>query len=209
MAMSEIDSFIVKFKHLLFSGRNASLTMNSSAGKAEVNLYVQLCDVHVPHDDRQPDTPHRSRNGPSRQRRRQRRAAAQQESSRTEEVREVLENVVEDAPNENDSTESDPETFKDEFCSDNTFEGSATIELVEKLLVIPEHENDLEDSCIKDKIEKDLDSLGIQVINIDAIDRSSRGNLASCCVCIVPTEKKKIEEASFPLRVRGWTLNIS
>ena len=48
MAMSELDSFIVKFKHLLFSGSNASLTLKSKAGKAEVTLSTELGDVPPP-----------------------------------------------------------------------------------------------------------------------------------------------------------------
>ena len=72
MARAEIDSFILKFKNLLLSGRNATLLIKSNAGKAEVNLSVELGEIPPP-----PDQQHfqRSRNGPSRQRRRLRRAA--------------------------------------------------------------------------------------------------------------------------------------
>ena len=41
MAQLEIDSFIVKFKELLISGRNATLEIKAVAGKAEVNLRVE------------------------------------------------------------------------------------------------------------------------------------------------------------------------
>ena len=71
MAMTEIDSFIFKFKHLWKSGRSASLSIKSDAGKAQVTLHVDLDDAQllpVQH-------PVRSRNGPARQRRRTRRAA--------------------------------------------------------------------------------------------------------------------------------------
>ena len=47
MAMLEIDSFYVKFKNLLLSGRNAILTIKSNDGKAEVNLHVELDNVHL------------------------------------------------------------------------------------------------------------------------------------------------------------------
>ena len=74
MAMSEIDSFVVKFKNLWHSGRNATLTIKSKAGKAEVTLQAELGDA--PHPPAQLPNHHRvSRNGPARQRRRQRRAA--------------------------------------------------------------------------------------------------------------------------------------
>ena len=74
MARKEIDSFILKFKNLLLSGRNATLVLKSNAGKAEVNLSVELGDVlsqpgdvlSQPHSqDRQRHGP---RNGPSRER---------------------------------------------------------------------------------------------------------------------------------------------
>ena len=72
MDRAEIDSFIVKFKTLLLSGKNATLLMKSNHGKAEVSLHAELGDVPlVPAHSKHPG----SRDGPSRQRRRQRRAA--------------------------------------------------------------------------------------------------------------------------------------
>ena len=68
MAMSELDSFVIKFKNLLSSGRTASLLIKAVAGKAEVKLEVKLGDalvqppLHEHHHQR-------SRNGPARQRR--------------------------------------------------------------------------------------------------------------------------------------------
>ena len=38
----EIDIFIAKFKELLLSGRNATLEIKAVAGKAELNLHVEL-----------------------------------------------------------------------------------------------------------------------------------------------------------------------
>ena len=75
MAMSEIDNFIVKFKNLLIAGRIATLTIKTEAGKAAVNLHVDLGDVLLPPDQHQHHHHHGSRNGPARQRRRNRRAA--------------------------------------------------------------------------------------------------------------------------------------
>ena len=78
MAYCEIDSFVKKFKTLCQAGRNASLTLSSNAGKAVVNLRVDL-GVLGQQDDHQPHHPsQRTRNGPSKQRRRERRAAARQ-----------------------------------------------------------------------------------------------------------------------------------
>ena len=76
MADREIDSFVRKFKILCEAGRSASLTVSSNAGKAVINLRVDLGVLGEPDDH-----PHHSsqrRFGPSQQRRRERRAAARQ-----------------------------------------------------------------------------------------------------------------------------------
>jgi hypothetical protein len=57
MAMSEIDSFIWKFKKLLHSGNNAHLEIRSEAGKATVNLNAEAEISFKPQ--------FQSRNGPS------------------------------------------------------------------------------------------------------------------------------------------------
>ena len=68
MEHSEINSFISKFMGLLSSGKNANLSIKSEAGKAFINLNVE---VQV-----EPTIPRRkTRNGPARQRRREQRAA--------------------------------------------------------------------------------------------------------------------------------------
>ena len=72
MHVSEIDSFIWKFKQLMLSGMKVHLDIKTEAGKAVVHLTAEV-DVHVP-----PPQQH-SRNGPSRQRRRERRAQARDE----------------------------------------------------------------------------------------------------------------------------------
>ena len=73
MALLEIDSFYIKFKNLLLSGRNASLTIKSNDGKAEVNLHVELDSVHLKPAQEYHHYHRGSRNGPARQRRRLRR----------------------------------------------------------------------------------------------------------------------------------------
>ena len=84
MAMSELDSFFVKFKNLWSAGKNASLLIKSLAGKAVVKLELDLGDapiqptLHAFHQQR-------FRNGPARQRRRLRRAA-EREAVKTSEV---------------------------------------------------------------------------------------------------------------------------
>ena len=73
MAMSEIDSFYSKFKHLLISGLSANLNIKSEAGKAFVNLTAEVEVLF--------DVPRsaRARNSPSRLRRTARRTAARRE----------------------------------------------------------------------------------------------------------------------------------
>ena len=72
MFMSEIDSFICKFRSLLLSGKNARLEIKSESGKATVNL---TAEVEIP-----AKPSYKARNGPARQRRRDRRAAARAEA---------------------------------------------------------------------------------------------------------------------------------
>ena len=67
--MSDIDSFVLKFKQLLHSGKKAHLELKSLAGKAMVHLSVEV------DDDQQFQPRAQPRNGPACQRRRERRAA--------------------------------------------------------------------------------------------------------------------------------------
>ena len=114
MAMSEIDSFIFKFKHLWKSGRSASLSLKSDAGKAQVTLHVDLDDAQllpVQH-------PVRSGNGPARQRRRIRRAAEREAAEAAKPSKTTDENSVEadkeiihenEKPNTGKASEKDAE----------------------------------------------------------------------------------------------------
>ena len=92
MANNEIDSFVRKFKVLCQAGRSATLTLSSDAGKASLNLQVDLGSLH---DDglRLHQHPHKhAGNGPARQRRTEKRAAEpeQAEAALTEEEKDVL-----------------------------------------------------------------------------------------------------------------------
>ena len=77
---AEIDSFILKFKNLLISGKIATLVIKSNNREAEVSLNVVLEKVCPPHVGQY--VPNKSRDGPSRQRRRARRAAEQAAAER-------------------------------------------------------------------------------------------------------------------------------
>ena len=58
MFVSELDSFILKFKQLWKAGHVAHLDVDASAGKAWVGLRVQLGD---PHDHQEARTLHLDR----------------------------------------------------------------------------------------------------------------------------------------------------
>ena len=77
MAYHEIDSFVNKFKALCQDGRSARLTLASKAGKAVINLRVDL-GVLSEQDPQLHHPPKHSRNGPTQQRCRDRQAAARQ-----------------------------------------------------------------------------------------------------------------------------------
>ena len=87
MAHVELDSFYVKFKHLLRAEKDATLTLKSEAGRAFVTLTLDLGHVLSEQDLRPRGG---SRNGPARVRRREKRAAAR-ENLATEEAKKKVE----------------------------------------------------------------------------------------------------------------------
>ena len=209
MAKLEIDSFILKFKNLLLSGRNATLVLKSNAGNADVSLNVDL--GQVPPQPTQ-HVHHQSRDGPSRQRRRLRRAQAR--ATEAEEVTEVSDAQVETAAqaedSETDLVQTEPETLKDEFCSDKTFEKQALIAedaieeaLVEKILVTADCQADWNDVYVTKLMDEKLKLLRIQMKSI-VVNRNVRKSFESCLVTIEPIERRVIESESFP--IRRWTM---
>ena len=209
MAKAEIDSFILKFKNLLLSGRNATLVLKSNAGNADVSLNVDL--GQVPPQPTQ-HVHHQSRDGPSRQRRRLRRAQAR--ATEAEEVTEVSDAQVETAAqaedSETDLVQTEPETLKDEFCSDKTFEKQALIAedaieeaLVEKILVTADCQADWNDVYVTKLMDEKLKLLRIQMKSI-VVNRNVRKSFESCLVTIEPIERRVIESESFP--IRRWTM---
>jgi hypothetical protein len=210
MARTEIDSFIVKFKSLLLSGRNATLEIKSNAGKAEVNLRVELGDVSCPPAQH----PHQRwpRNGPARQRRRVRRAE-EREAAKAEENAEVnTEEVTEGLENDpaekamvlpaNDTTNKS-ETLRDEFCSDESFEKSSDKNLVEQILVTADCQADWSDNVVTKLVDEKLATIGIIMKSI-IVNRNVRRCFESCIVTIEPAKKETIEKETFPLR--RWTM---
>ena len=86
MANAELDSFYVKFKNLLYSEKDATLTLKSEAGRALVTLSLDLGHVHSEHEHPRHGG---HRNGPARQRRRDKRAAdrLEKDNQATEKVK--------------------------------------------------------------------------------------------------------------------------
>ena len=127
---------LAPFKNLWKAGTNASLTIKSNAGKAQVNLSVELgnpfdCD-HPQHVNLR----HGSKNGPAWQRRRFKRAAAHETAEAvTEHVvvvkatadgnvaaeKAVTEHNIAVATEDRSTTEKVSESVVDEFCSDEEY----------------------------------------------------------------------------------------
>ena len=109
MEVSELDTFVQKFKQLWYSGLTAHLDLDTHAGQAWVGVRVRLGHapgpLHIP-----PHFPssRKTRDGPSRQRRRVRRAAfrRQEEAEKATKENENAENVLNLIENETDENVS-------------------------------------------------------------------------------------------------------
>ena len=92
MSGLEMDSFVMKFKNLWNAGRNATLNLETIAGKVKVSLSVELDN---PVGGEQPQhwiQNSGSRNSPAQQRRRSRRAAVR--SAAKEETDDVKQRLL-------------------------------------------------------------------------------------------------------------------
>ena len=178
MAKAEIDSFILKFKNLLISGRNATLVIKSNAGKAEVSLNVELGQVLPPHVQHQHQ---RSRDGPSRQRRKLRRAEARAAVSKSEEALVRIDDEAQPAAHttrasekETDFVQTESETLKDEFCLDKTFqkqvactsEKESDAALVDKILITADCQADWNDAYLIKLMDEKLKAIIIKIKSI-------------------------------------------
>ena len=163
MACQEIDSFILKYKNLMSARRNARLNIQAKAGKAYVNLSVEL--EHPAGCDHPQN--HRSKNGPARQRRRLRRAAAREAENAvvvdSEVAKETVGNkvgdIAEEASTEKTSTTKNViEDLVDEFCSDEEYqkeveENSEIFKLTYRSLP---HESFKSESEMKEDLKRNL-----------------------------------------------------
>ena len=139
--MSEIDSFIIQFKNLMLSGQNASLKIESKAGKAESTLHVEF---GVPHPPAQLGHFHHSvsRDGPAQQRRQHRRAVACVAAA--EQARDVYTNGIE-------TVEETAAIITGETNSEN-LSASATSELLENYSKHPKTKDSSSGSFIDNNI---------------------------------------------------------
>ena len=188
MARAEIDSFIVKFKTLLLSGKKSTLVIKSNNGKAEVSLDVELGEVIPPPHHRG----HGSRDGPSRQRRRQRRAAAREVQKTENENYMAAEATIVDEVNQK---EIEHNTLKDEFCSDEIFkekdlsslDNNVNGDLVDKIVV---KYSDVHQKSDTEKVVKEkLLSVGIEANKIESV-RVEQGT-SNVVVKLKPVDKKR------------------
>ena len=124
MSVSELDTFYFKFKNLLLAEKNATLSLKSDAGRAQVTLSVDLGHLLL---EPGPQHVHQVRNSPSRQRRRERRAAARRQA----EAEKALEQeTAEEAANPATVAVAAEEVDEDEL---NKLEKSTVPEVIEKV----------------------------------------------------------------------------
>ena len=131
MDISELDTFIQKFKQLWHSVVDAHLDLHTHAGQAWVNLHVRLGHapgpLHLQPQSNLPPKP-KSRNSPSRQRRRAKRAAAAQwkqadEASKEDTLEPAEEVGIQNVESENPTIGKPTEKVIDEFCPDDVYHG--------------------------------------------------------------------------------------
>ena len=150
MNATELDSFVLKFKHIWRSGFDAHLDLECHAGQAWVGIRVRLGHEHgLQSPGILPST--RNKNSPSRLRRRARRAAARQEEETqhageaSEDNDVAAENAVStlDVANIAEKAMKDVQTrVKNEVCARNKEEKKCTVQLY------PESSCNIETFCI-------------------------------------------------------------
>ena len=103
----------------------------------------------------------------------------------------------------NDIATVDPETLKDEFCTNESFEIATDDHLVEQILVTADCQADWSDKVVKKLMNEKLNEIGIKMKSIE-VNRNIRKCFESCLVTINPMQRKLIDKESFPLR--RWTM---
>ena len=208
MTQSELESFIMKFKGLLYSGKNANLNIKSEGGKVLISLSVE-----------EEVKQHPARDGPARRRRRERRAAARAEDAAAvtaaEEVskNEAPENVASNGPaveeNSKESTAISEEDVAPKVIPEATFveprdeienvrieNYSRVVEMCSSISIIPIRNVNPNDEVIKETIRMKMEAKKVKVLEI-MIFRSSQGLFTRGDVVIEPCDGKYLETTDF------------
>jgi hypothetical protein len=176
MNLSEIDSFFFKFKNLLISEKDATLTLKSEAGRAQVTLSVDLGHLHS-----RPGHPHHhdASNGNSRSRRQERQAATRKQAAEVaEQSSEKVDKVSEPGKKADvivKSTEKVEvtEEVTDEFCSNTEYCESESREIFSFKSEFAEE--DIE-KCL-DEIFENTNITSAKIIHRDKLRPSSAEHL--------------------------------
>ena len=227
MFVSELDTFVEKFKTLWKKGYEAHLDIDAKAGQAWVGLRVRLGhDPGPPHHPYPPFQARSKNNSPSRQRRRDRRAAERQqlaeqaqvagnhvtevvveESTADENVEAEIASIVDtDKKKHTENVEESAvivvtrETVNDEFCSDESLNNDRNEEIiVEEIIATPKKETERKNENLESAIEYEL-----KIVGIDALKITRRNMKDSTCllVKIQPTPLSELKGLSF----ENWNL---
>ena len=211
MILFEVDSFYFKFKNLLVSEKDATLTIKSESGKVQVNLSVELGHVH---SEEEKGVHHHSRDAPARKRRCQWRAEARQHAAvETENIAKsdqtdssenhiVIEEVAVGAKTDESSA------LKDEFCPDGVYLDTVNEDiLIEEFVIKPDGEIDWKSNDIESSIEYKLKVVGVDILNMEIL-RDDEILITSCLVKIKPIQLNKKERESFPFKKVRWKVTV-
>ena len=223
MFVTELDTFVEKFKSLWRKGLEAHLDVDTQAGHAWVGLRVQLGhEPGPPLHDYPPCQERKQKQSPSRQRRRERRAVERktaEEAKRNEHVNTDV--VVEETTTQENvkageaptvDTEQDVnkevensaviaevcetnEALNDEFCSDASFKHDDKEDtIIEEILVVLKKKSDEDKEDLENSIDYNLKILGINMLKIT---RKSESDSTAFTVKIAPTSLGKIKDLNF------------
>jgi hypothetical protein len=146
MALSKMDSFFFKFKNLLSSGKSAKLTLCADAGKATINLAVE---VEVSQNGKQNNL---TRIRPSRQRCRERRTKARHYAAERAEHEAAVVEVDDSAVKE--AVAATEHEFEKKTAEEATSEENDPAEESTKVAVLIEPADEIETEVFfKDKLE--------------------------------------------------------
>ena len=204
--MSDIDSFIWKFRTLIHSGKNAQLDVKYEAGKATIKL---TAEVDIP-----PSNPHQQYRhcGPAQQHQRERRAAARaaavaEEASATSNVslvsgEEAAINSAEvenfkDAVEATDLEAAQASEPKDEIVNEKISDEKS--ELSSTISIIPARRVEADDKQTEEVIKDKLAVKGVKVLEV-FIQRSANGTFSRCDARIEAVQGKFIEETDFQFK---------